>query len=78
MVPKGCPFEEKLIKGGNDWPAEIRSASTWVNDTLELSWASARQIFGDKAIPEHAIQIYDRILEKIKTDGVDNKFNEIE
>lgn len=68
MVPKGCPFEDKLERGGHYWPAEIRSAVPWVNDTLDLSWASACQIFGDKAKPEHALEIYDRINQRISNE----------
>jgi len=66
MVPNDCPFDKKLDVWGNRVPEDVRDAATYTNDTLELCWASARQIFGDKANPEHAIQIYDRVDLRIK------------
>ena len=70
------PFDEKLDIWGNRVPADVRDASTWVNDTIELSLASARQVFGDKVAPEIAIQIYDRIIQRIKDEAKENFVND--
>jgi len=42
----------------------IRAAAIYVNDTLEIAWASARQVFGDAATHEDAFMIYDRLSRK--------------
>lgn len=76
MVPKNCPFDEKLYIWGNGVPEDVRDASTWVNDTIDLSWVSACQIFGDKATPELALLIYDRISLRIKEQSMSNLIND--
>lgn len=40
-------------------PREMDGAAVYVNDTLELAWASAQTVFGEAARPEHAIAIYE-------------------
>lgn len=76
MVPNDCPFDKKLDIWGNRVPENVQEATTYINDTLELCWASARQVFGDKANPEHALQIYDRIILRIKNEARSNSVNE--
>lgn len=55
------PFDKKLDVWGDRVPEDVRTASTFVNDTLELCWASAQSIFEDKATPETALAIFDRV-----------------
>ncbi len=62
------PFDQKLRDWGESVPADVREASTYVTDTLELCWASARSIFEDEATPELALEIYDRILDRISSE----------
>lgn len=59
------PFDKKLNVWGNNVPADVRDAAVFVTDTLDLCWASAKAVFGDKATPELALAIYDRISERI-------------
>jgi hypothetical protein len=59
------PFDQKLRDWGKDVPNDIREASTYVTDTLELCWVSAQSIFEDNATPEIAFEIYDRIMHRI-------------
>jgi hypothetical protein len=42
-------------------PLDVRDSTVFVNDTLNIAWLSAQSIFEDKATPEIALQIYDRI-----------------
>jgi hypothetical protein len=59
------PFDKKLEIWGDRIPSNIRDASALVTDILELSWASAQAVFEEKATPELALAIYDRVVEKI-------------
>ena len=63
----GNPFDEKLKAQQNSIPEEILGSSVWVTDTLDLCWASAKAVFEDKATPEIAIAIYDRINQRISS-----------
>jgi hypothetical protein len=61
-MPNNTPFDRKLSIWNDRIPPEIQEASIMVHDTLELAWASARQIFGEqRATPEIAIDIFDLI-----------------
>lgn len=42
-------------------PQHIGDSLAYVHDTLETTWLSARVIFGEKATPEVALAIYDRV-----------------
>lgn len=76
MVPKKNLFEERLDEMGHRIPEDVREAITFINDTLELSWLAVKEIFGDKAIPEHAMQLYDRINQRIKDEEISNSIND--
>jgi hypothetical protein len=59
------------------WPTwnHVRDSSVFVTDTLDLCWVAAKSIFGEKASPEHALAIYDRMTERLETiahEGVDD------
>src|SRR5260221_35716 len=55
------PFDKKLEIGGDRMPAAVRDAAVFVTDTLELCWAARQSIFEDKATPEIALAVYDRV-----------------
>jgi hypothetical protein len=59
------PFDRKLETWGDQIPHDIREAAIFVTDTLELCWTSAQAVFEDKATPEMALEIYDRVLERM-------------
>lgn len=61
------PFDKKLDVWGDRVPDDVRTAATFVNDTLELCWASAQAIFEDKATPEAALAIFDRVCARLAT-----------
>ncbi len=63
------PFDKKLDVWGARAPADVRDAAVFVTDTLELCWASARSVFEDKATPEAALAIYDRVCARMATVG---------
>jgi len=50
---------ERWIKLAQDTgaPGDVRQALVNVHDTLYAAWKSARACFGDKAKPEHALEI---------------------
>ena len=60
------PFDKKLEVWGARTPDGVRDAAVFVTDTLELCWAAARAIFEDKATPEAALAIYDRVRARIE------------
>ena len=61
------PFDKKLEVWKSRIPEEVLEAATFVNDTLELSLASAQSVFEKDATHEHALAIYDRIAARIQS-----------
>ncbi len=59
-------FDKKLDIWGNRTPAGVRDAAVFVTDSLELCWAAARAVFEDKATPEAALAIYDRVCARME------------
>jgi len=59
------PFDKKLDIWGSRVSEDLRAAATFVTDTLELCWASAQAVFEDKATPETALAIFDRVTERM-------------
>ncbi len=66
-------FDEKLESLEKSFRAqsfpqfsEVREASAFVVDTLDIAWSAAKSIFGDKATPDHALEIYDRMILRIE------------
>jgi hypothetical protein len=55
-------FDRRIttLDKAKDVPRGVVGNAVYVNDTLELAWLSAQAIFGDKATPEIALEIYDR------------------
>jgi hypothetical protein len=54
-------FDRKLEAWGSRIPDDVRDAAVFVTDTMELCWAAAQAVFEEKATPEAALAIYDRI-----------------
>lgn len=54
-------FDRKLEARGSRIPDDVRDAAVFVTDTMELCWAAAQAVFEEKATPEAALAIYDRI-----------------
>ncbi len=42
--------------------AAVRDAAVFAADTLDLAWLAAQAVFEAKAKPEHALAIYDRLM----------------
>jgi hypothetical protein len=55
------PFDKKLEIWVTRTPAGVHDAAVFVTETLELCWAAAQAVFEDKATPEAALAIYDRV-----------------
>lgn len=60
------------VLGTTTW-SQVRNSAVFVTDTLDLAWASAKAIFADKATPEHALAIYDRMIETIESELIDEE-----
>ena len=60
------PFDKKLGAYKDTISEEVRDAAIFVTDTLDLCWASAQAVYEDKASPELALEIYDRVMERIE------------
>lgn len=62
---------EKMQRGRGDTVlgsptfSEVRDAAVFVIDTLDLCWVAAKSVFAEQANPAHAIDIYDRIQERL-------------
>jgi hypothetical protein len=62
-----------LSKRMGDVPATgVVDAAVYVHDTLETAWLAAESIFGEKATPDVALAIYDRIVRKISEQKADD------
>jgi hypothetical protein len=59
------PLDEHLKVSQGKIPEDILNATIYVNDTLYIAWLSAQSIFEDKATPEIALAIYDRLLQRL-------------
>lgn len=66
-------FDEKLESLEKSFRAEsfpqfseVREASGFVVDTLDIAWSAAKALFGEKATPDHALEIYDRMILRIE------------
>jgi hypothetical protein len=60
------PFDRKLEAIRSLAPECVVEASVYVTDTLDLCRTSAESVFGDEATPELALEIYDRVEERIE------------
>lgn len=58
------PFDKKIEIWRGKIPSETCESAVYVNDTLDLCWASASSVFGDRATPEIALAIYDRVVSR--------------
>lgn len=61
QMKAGNPFEKSLDEWKHRIPANVRDVAIYVTDTLDLCWAAAQAVFEDKATPEVALAIYDRM-----------------
>lgn len=59
------PFDKKIDAEGKRIPADVRDASIFVVDTLDIAIAGAKALFEDDYKPELALEIYDRIIDKL-------------
>lgn len=48
------------------YPREVHDAAVFVTDTLDLCWAAAQAVFEDKATPEAALAIFDRVNSRMQ------------
>lgn len=61
------PFDKKLDLWKIHLPEEIRDAAIYVTDTLDLCLASAQSVFGENISHEMALEIYDRVVDRIQS-----------
>jgi hypothetical protein len=60
------PLDAHLQANEERIPEDILGAVVDVNDTLNIAWLSAQAVFEEKATPELALAIYDRIRQEQK------------
>lgn len=60
------PFDRKIELWKGRMPQNVADSARFVNDTMELCWASAQSVFEKQATPEHALAIYDRVVARIR------------
>jgi len=61
-------FDKKLKAQKETIPADVRDALIFVTDTLDICAASANTVFDTKSTPDLALEIYDRVIEKMYLD----------
>lgn len=44
---------------------ELNESVVFMTHSLDLCWTMAQSLFGDKAVPQHAFDIYDRLIENL-------------
>ncbi len=64
-------FDNKLEAQKENIPKDVLDAAVFVTDTMDLCVASADAIFDTKSTPELALEIYDRVIEKMYLDKND-------
>ena len=62
-MEKDNPFDRK-IDMQRRLPDSVRDAATETTDTLDLCWAAAQAVFGNKATPEHALVLLPLFIEQ--------------
>jgi hypothetical protein len=55
------PFDRRITLLNGRAPSALIDAMVYVHDTVETAQMAARALFGDKATPEIALALYDRI-----------------
>lgn len=64
-MKKDNPFDHALDVR-KSIPADVREEAVWITDTVDLCWDSARAVFEDRATPETALAIFDRLAARIE------------
>jgi hypothetical protein len=61
------PFDRRIdiLTKSRETPKGVVDAAVFVHDTIELAWMAAEDVFGDKATPDVALAIYDRIAARM-------------
>ena len=65
------PFDKKIEIGKGRIPHKVEGAAIFVTDTLDLCLAAAVTVFEEKATPELALAIYDRVVARMASDPED-------
>lgn len=57
---------DKHLAINRQMPDDLRDAVTTLADRLDLAWMAAQSVFEDKATPELALAVYDRLLSELQ------------
>ena len=68
-------FDRMLELNKGEIPLDVHLAAVYVNDTLELAWRSAQSVFEERATPQLALEIYDRINQRIAAERFNQQTN---
>jgi hypothetical protein len=70
------PFDQKLEIWKHQIPRDVTDAAIFVTDTLDVCWASAQSVFEERATPDIALAIYDRLVKRMAESGSDSGIRE--
>ena len=71
------PFDKMLEAGKGQIPTDVLDAAVFVTDTMDLCIASAKAVFETQYSTELALEMYDRVVERMYMDK-NNKNSEQE
>jgi hypothetical protein len=57
---------DKHLAVNKAMPGHLHSAICDVADTLDLAWLATQSVFEDKATPELAIAVFDRLVSRLQ------------
>ncbi len=57
---------DKHLSVNKNMPSNLRLAICDVADTLDLAWMTTQSVFEDKATPELAIAVFDRLVSRLQ------------
>ena len=57
---------DKHLAMHNRMPEGLRPAVCDVADVLDLAWLTAQSVFEDKATPELAVMVFDRLVSRLQ------------
>lgn len=57
---------DKHLEINKQMPSVVRNAVTEVADLLDLAWMTTQSVFEDRATPELALGVFDRLVSRLQ------------
>lgn len=64
-MKEGSPLDQHLALH-QKLPGNLRPAVCDVSDVLDLAWLTTQSVFEDKATPEMAVAVFDRLVSRLQ------------